>query len=248
MGPETVQQVVGTFLFYARAIDTTMLTTLSAIAETQSKPTERTLEKVKQFLDYAASNPDAVLTYSPSNMVLAVHSDASYLSEANARSRVGGHYFMSKDSEVPPNNGAVHTVAKIIKAVMSSAAEAELGGLYFNAREAVPIRKTLEELGHKQPRTPMQTDNSTAMGVVSNKIQPKRTKAMDMRFHWLRCRDAQGQFRYYWLPGAKNWADYWTKHHSAQHHRDMRPEFLTNAAVVKALRQSLRNRMAAAAA
>ena len=80
---------------------------------------------------------------------------------------------MSKDTEVPPNNGAVHTVAKIIKAVMSSAAEAELGGLYFNAREAVPIRKTLEELGHKQPKTPIQTDNSTAMGVVSNKIQPK---------------------------------------------------------------------------
>ena len=90
-------------------------------------------------------------------MVLAIRSDALYLSEANAQSRVGGHYFMSKDSEVPPNNGAVHTVTKIIKAVMSSVAEAELGGLYFNAREAVPIRKTLEELGHKQPRTPMQT-------------------------------------------------------------------------------------------
>ena len=79
---------------------------------------------------------------------------------------------------------------------MSSAAEAEPGGLYFNAREAVPIRKTLEELGHKQPHTSMQIDNSTVMGVVSNKIQPKRTKVMDMRFHWLRCRDSQGQFRY----------------------------------------------------
>ena len=55
-----VQQVVGTFLFYAKAIDTTMLTPLSAIAETQSKPTARTLEKVRQYLDYALSNPDAV--------------------------------------------------------------------------------------------------------------------------------------------------------------------------------------------
>ena len=60
---------------------------------------------------------------------------------------------MSKDSEVPPNK--VHTVAKIINTVMSSAEEGELGGIYFNAREAVPIRKTLEELGHKQPQTPM---------------------------------------------------------------------------------------------
>ena len=91
---------------------------------------------------------------------------------------------MSKDSEVPPNNGAAHTVAKIIKAGMSSAAEAELGGLYtLMPGYRCPREKTLEELKHKQPRTPMQTDNSTAMGVVSNKIQPKQTKAMDMIFH-----------------------------------------------------------------
>ena len=152
---------------------------------------------------------------------------------------------MSKDTEVSPNNGAVHNIAKIIKAVMSSAVEAELGGLYINAREAVPMRKTLEELGHRQSRTPIQTDNSTALGVVLNKIQQKITKAMDMRFHLLRFRDSQGQFRYYWLPGIKNWADYWTKHHSAQHHRDMRPEFLTDQKVLQALRASLKRSSAA---
>ena len=94
-------------------------------------------------MDYAASNQDTILTYSASDMVLAVHSDTSYLSERNATSRVGGHFFMSKDVEVPPNNGAVHNIAKIIKALMSSAAEAELEGLYINAREAVPMRKKL---------------------------------------------------------------------------------------------------------
>ena len=88
-----VQQVVGTFLFYGRAIDSTMLVPLSAIASMQAEPTEQTLEKVQQFLDYAASNPNAVLTYSASDMVLAIHSDASYLSEPNAKSRVGGHFF-----------------------------------------------------------------------------------------------------------------------------------------------------------
>ncbi len=67
---------------------------------------------------------------------------------------------------------------------MSSAAEAELGALYINAREAIPIRHLLKEMGHKQPPTPIQTDNSTALGVVTNNIQP-HTKAMDMQFHWL---------------------------------------------------------------
>ena len=60
-------------------------------------------------------------------MVLAIHSDASYLSEPRARSRAGGHFFLSENDQDPRDNGAVHTVAKIIKAVMSSAAEAELG-------------------------------------------------------------------------------------------------------------------------
>ena len=96
---------------------------------------------------------------------------------------------MTGNEEETRNNRAVLTVAQIIKAVMSSATEAELGGLYINSRETVPLRHLLNEMGHTQPPTPMQTDNSTALGVVKNTIQPKRTKAMDMRFYWLRDRE-----------------------------------------------------------
>ncbi len=110
---------------------------------------------------------------------------------------------------------------------MSSAAEAELGALFINAKTAVSMRTTLIELGHPQPRTPMQTDNATAHALLTNKILPKALKAMDMRFHWLRCRDAQGQFRYYWRPGTQNLADYFTKHHPATHHNSVRPTILT---------------------
>ncbi len=73
---------------------------------------------------------------------------------------------------------------------MFSAAEAELGALYLNAKEAVYLRQILDEMGHPQPRTPIQTDNTTAEGVINNKRQPRRTKAMDMRFRWLCDREA----------------------------------------------------------
>jgi hypothetical protein len=73
---------------------------------------------------------------------------------------------------------------------MSSATEAELGALHINTRESVHICNILNEMGQPQPQTPMQTDNSTANGVLNNNVQPKLTKAMDMRFHWLRCRMA----------------------------------------------------------
>jgi hypothetical protein len=114
-----IQEVTGTFLFYARAVDPTMLVALGSLAVEQANPSDRTMHKCLQFLDYAASQEDAVITYRKSDMVLAIHSDASYLSEPKARSRAGGHFFMSENVVDPPDNGAVHTVAKIIKAVMS---------------------------------------------------------------------------------------------------------------------------------
>ena len=107
-------------------------------------------------------------------MVLAVHSDASYLNEKKSISRAGGHFFPSKDNKMPPKNDTIHTVAKIIKVMMSSVAKSELGTLYINARETVPMRKTLEKMEHPQPRPP--TDNSTAFGVINNKIQPRQNQ------------------------------------------------------------------------
>ena len=146
---------------------------------------------------------------------------------------------MSSDVANPHNNGAVLNIAQLIKAVLSSAAEAKLGTLYINAREAVPMRQLLTEMGHAQPSTPIQTDNSTACGVVNNSIEPRRTKAMDMRFHWLLDRKAQSQFRFYWAPGKDNLGDYWTKHHCASHHIEKRPTILTPQRIVTDLQASL---------
>jgi hypothetical protein len=69
----------------------------------------------------------------------------------------------------PPVSGAILNISKILKAFMSSAAEAELGALYINAWEAIPMQLLLKEMGHKQAPTPIQTNNSTAHGVVTKK-------------------------------------------------------------------------------
>jgi hypothetical protein len=193
-GKKFIQEVCGTFLFLARGIDGGILLALSALALQQAQPTENTMKLCTLFLDCTASQEEPILTYKASDMVLAVHSDVSYLSEPKARSRAGGHMFMSANDNIPANNGAVLNILQIIQAVMSSAGEAELGALFITAKTAVLMRHTLEELGHPQPRMPIQTDNKTANNLLTNKIMPKALKAMDMRFHWLRCRDAQGQF------------------------------------------------------
>jgi hypothetical protein len=138
--------------------------------------------------------------------------------------------FMAEKEKILINNRAVLNISQIIKTVMSSAAEAKLAALFINAKTAVSMRQTLKELGHSQTRTPIQTSNSTAQALLTNKILPKALKAMDMRFHWLQCHDAQGQYRCYWRPGTQNLVDYWTKHHPASHHKSSRSQILMPAA------------------
>ncbi len=169
-------------------------------------------------MDYASTHPDAIVMYHTSDMVLAGHNNASYLSESKACSQVGGHFFMSNNTAKPLNNGAIHTISQIIKAVMSSAAEAEVGSLYINCREAVPAPHTLEFMCHPQPPTRIQMDDTTALGIV-NKNVIKKMKAIDMKYHWLRKRESQGQFRHYWAPGKENNGIYVTKHHATIHHQ-----------------------------
>jgi hypothetical protein len=129
-----------------------------------------------------ATQDDAILAYHASNMVLAIHSNASYLSKPKSCSRAGGHMFTAGKDNIPFNNGAVLNILQIIRAVMSSAAEAELGVLFIKAKTAVSMHQTLAELGHSQPRTPMQIDNATAHTLLTNKILPKALKAIDMHF------------------------------------------------------------------
>jgi hypothetical protein len=118
---------------------------------------------------------------------------------------------------------------------MSSATEAELAGLYIMVCKAIYIRIIQEGLGHVQPPTPLQTDSAMADGIINGKVQPKQTKALDMRFHWLHDQECQEQFCIYWQPGKLNYANYWTKHHPETHHCNMQKEFLTPHIVLKML-------------
>jgi len=235
-----VQEVIGVLLFYARAVDNTLLVALSSIATQQAKGTRATMNAITHILNYCASHPDAVVRFHASDMVLWVDSDGSYLSESKARSRAGGYFYLSSrprdptsppspNDPPPPHNGPIHIHCSILREICSSAAEAELGALFHNGKEACPLRIALEELGHTQPPTPLQTDNSTAFGVINDTVKQRRTKAMDMRFYWTRDRVRQGQFHVYWRPGKDNKADYFTKHHPTTHHRAMRPTYLQTA-------------------
>ncbi len=126
---------------------------LSSLASQQANPTEKTTEICKQFLEYMAAQEDAILTYRASNMVLAIHSNASSLSKPKSCSCAGGHMFMAKKDDIPFNNGSILNILQTIQAVMSSTTEGELGALFINMKTAISMCQILLELGHPQPRT-----------------------------------------------------------------------------------------------
>ena len=90
-----VQQIVGTFLYYALALDFTMLVALGSIAQQTNNPIERTMSEIVWFLNYCASHPDAKIRYKASDMHLWLSSDASYLSKKGSKSRLGAFFFLS---------------------------------------------------------------------------------------------------------------------------------------------------------
>mmetsp|Transcript_31451 Transcript_31451/g.45870 ORF Transcript_31451/g.45870 Transcript_31451/m.45870 type:complete len:210 (-) Transcript_31451:50-679(-) len=144
---------------------------------------------------------------------------AFYLSAASADPK-------KEPATQPPPNGLVHTVCEVIRNMMSSAAEAEIGALYVNTCKGEELRLAPKEMGHPQPPTPVMTDNFTTCGIVNKMVKQRRTRAIDMRFYWVRDRCTQNHFIVYWAPGENNLGDYHTKHHPTLHHKKMRRNYI----------------------
>ena len=123
-------------------------------------------------------------------------------------------------------NGPIHVHASVCKFVVASAAEAELGALFYNCQEGKILRLVLEELGHPQPPTPVHCDNSTAVAIANDTVKKQRSRSMEMKFFWTTSQVAIGNFNVTWHPGQENLADYFTKHFDAKHHQNVRPWYL----------------------
>jgi len=220
-----VQEIVGVFLFYSRAVDSTMLTALSKISTQQAAPTQRTLAATTRFLQYAKQYPNNETIIRKSDMQLQAQSDASYLSETQARSRAGMvlYFGINDDGSI---NGIIEASSCIIPTVCSSVAEAEYAALFLAGKEITSARHTLHDLGYPQGSTITRCDNSCAVGIANITVKQKRSKAIDMRYHWVRDQVKQGKMTIIWEAGVHNLADFFTKAHPVWHHKAMMSTFI----------------------
>ena len=192
-----VQEVTGVFLFYSRAVDPTMLTAVNKISLQQANPTQATLKAIDRLLSYAERYPDATIEIHASDMQLCAQSDASYLSEPNARSRAGAILYFGRTPD-QAINGAIDYISSVIPTVCSSVAEAEYAALFLTGRAITYVRNILQDLGYPQQATTIYCDNSCAVGVANDSVKQKRSKAVDMRYHWLRDQVRQGKLVVTW--------------------------------------------------
>ena len=97
-----IQQIVGSFLYYARAVDNTIYPAINQIANTQARPTQHTRIEANILLDYLYTHPSAKLRFTKSDMQLHIDSDAAYLVAPKAKSRAAGYFYLSDKSIQPP--------------------------------------------------------------------------------------------------------------------------------------------------
>ena len=215
-----VQAIVSSLLYYARAVDPTMLPAVTAVASAQAHPTQHVLDQAQRLLAYAATYPDNRIVYNKSDMILRVQSDASYLSRSHSRSVAGGlAYLVNAESRHNKVNRSINSFSSIIDVVVASAAEAEYAALFSAGQLAAGLHTILTALGHLQPPRVLLCDNACAVGLVNDTVKMRRSKSIDMRYHWIKDQVKQTHFNVIWQKGADNLADFFTKPLPASQHQ-----------------------------
>ena len=212
-GIKWVQEVVGVFLFLARAIDVMSLCALSKLDTQQSAPTENTKSQINHFLRYMSTWSEPSVTFWQSEMILKIDSDGSHQCERNSGSRAATYQYCGNSND-DMINGSIYAASTVIQTVTSAVAETEYAATYLACKPGSTIRDTLADMGHPQQATLVTCDNSAAVRIGNGLVNQKRTKAVDMRYHWVRDRVKDSIFKLVWTPGRASISDFFTKIHS----------------------------------
>jgi hypothetical protein len=207
-----IQQVNGYFLYYARMLDDLILPTCNEISASQANPTQRTILSTWRLLNYLHSHRTKVVRFTGCDMVLKVDSDAAFQVRPKSISVAGGWHRPGNLGDDVSVNGSILAISCQIPTVCQGVSEAEYAALYINGSAAAWIRTNFAAVGYPQKPTVIITDNSCAEGIANDTLTAKKSKAIAMRYHWIRDRVRLGEFLVQWKPGSENRADFFTKH------------------------------------
>lgn len=206
-----LQSIIGSLLYYARAVDPTILHAVNHAASLQAQPTQAVLNRAIRILQYLKRYPNNHLTYQACQMILHGMSDCSYLSRNNSRSVGGGYAYLGNTNPTDILNSPLLAISSVLPTIVASVAEGEYAAAYLLTQQAVWLRTVLIALGYPQPTTSILCDNQCATDIAMKNVKLRRAKAISMRYHWLQDQVVMGNFKFIWIQGTVNVSDIFTK-------------------------------------
>lgn len=207
-----IQRVLGSCQYIALSIMPSIQTACGEIASEVNKATTKTQAKIDRLLRYMAAYPNPTRVYHASEMVLTIQSDTSHDSRPGSKDVVGGVFYLGFKNNPYKVNAPFATISKQLQWVVNSAAESEYSGLFFNGQQGYNFRETLQDLGFPQTNpTIILCDNTTAIGLATQTVKPKKAKYFDRRWNWIQEAVKRKFFNIQKIDGKVNIADFFTK-------------------------------------
>ena len=225
-----VQSVNGTYLFYGRIIDYSILEQTNTIGQSQGNPTADTVDQVNHLIGYMKEYPDTKLVVKGNDMQFRVMYDASFMTAHARKSKGGAVYYLSNITDPKELTENIFDVdAFVIPNMCASVAEAEYATAFHSGQKAYFYRNVLEFLGYPQAPTPFYGDNKIAIDISNDACKLRKGKAIDKSYHWFRDRCRLKDFESKWICSDDNVADYFTKPLPLSRHKQLVDKIVTRS-------------------
>ena len=225
-----VQAVNGTYLFYGRIVDYSILEQTNTIGQSQGNPTQDTVNQVNQLIGYIKEYPDTKLVITSNDMQLRVMYDASFMTAQARKSKGGAIYYLCNINDPKELTNNIFDVdAFVIPNMCASVAEAEYATAFHSGQKAYFYRNVLEFLGYPQAPTPFYGDNKIAIDISNDACKLRKAKAIDKSYHWFRDRCRLKDFESKWIRSEDNVADYFTKPLPLSRHKELVNKIVTRS-------------------
>jgi hypothetical protein len=199
------QQIIGSLLYIMLGTRPDIAFAVTKLAQFAANPSKEHLDKAKYVLRYLSGTAKYALVYKgASNKGLIAYTDSDYAADPVKRRSTTGYIFKLAD-------GIISWQSRAQKTIALSATEAEYMALSDCSRQAVWIQNIFTELGLQVRPTQICADNEGGIFIASNPVQERRTKHIDVRFHYVRDLIEQKRIDVVWVPTDDNPADMFTK-------------------------------------
>jgi hypothetical protein len=199
------QSVIGSLLYIMLGTRPDISYAVTKLSQFAVNPSREHLDKALYICRYLAGTADYALVYDgPSNRGLIAYTDSDWAADPIKRRSITGYFFKLA-------NGIICWQSRSQKTVALSSTEAEYMALSDCSRQAVWMKSVFSELGMPLGTIPISGDNQGSIFISSNPVQERRSKHIDIRYHYVRECVEEGKIAIFFIDGSHNPADLFTK-------------------------------------